>query len=67
MKCHFCYEKQEAGQKPACVEACPTKALTHGEMEEYRKIAGGVQQVNGLPDPALTEPSLMILRYPYYS
>ncbi len=60
-KCHFCFKRQEAGQKPACVEACPMKALTNGDMEEYSKIAGGVQQVNGLPDPAMTNPSLLII------
>ncbi|MFZ3102598.1 MAG: 4Fe-4S dicluster domain-containing protein [Desulfitobacteriaceae bacterium] len=60
-KCHFCYTRQEAGQKPACVEACPMQALNFGEMKELLKIKGGVQQVNGLPDRALTGPSLIII------
>jgi len=27
VKCDLCFERAEAGQEPACVEACPTKAL----------------------------------------
>ena len=27
VKCDLCIERTEAGQEPACVEACPTKAL----------------------------------------
>jgi carbon-monoxide dehydrogenase iron sulfur subunit len=27
VKCDLCVERTEAGQEPACVEACPTKAL----------------------------------------
>jgi len=28
VKCDFCIERTTAGQKPACVEACPTGALS---------------------------------------
>jgi carbon-monoxide dehydrogenase iron sulfur subunit len=27
VKCDLCIERTKAGQEPACVEACPTKAL----------------------------------------
>lgn len=40
-KCILCYERLQKGQKPACVENCPTEALTFGPrrelIEEARK------------------------------
>lgn len=32
-KCWLCYDRLQAGQKPACVEACPTGALRFGRRE----------------------------------
>ncbi|WP_018651256.1 cytochrome c nitrite reductase Fe-S protein [Actinobacillus capsulatus] len=43
-KCNFCRDTNLAeGKQPACVEACPTKALTFGDMndrtsEVYQKV-----------------------------
>ena len=41
MKCQFCFERQEKGQLPGCVEACPVEALKFGPrsglVEEARK------------------------------
>lgn len=31
-KCNFCEERQVDGQLPACVETCPQKALTFGDL-----------------------------------
>lgn len=33
-KCDFCIERTTAGQEPACVQACPTKALEVGYERE---------------------------------
>jgi len=33
-KCWLCYDRLQAGQKPACVEACPTGTLRFGQRDE---------------------------------
>lgn len=35
VKCDLCIERTKAGQEPACVEACPTKALRLGSEKEF--------------------------------
>jgi len=37
IKCDMCLERMEEGQEPACVEACPTKALKLVSLEEVTK------------------------------
>lgn len=38
-KCTMCYERLEAGEKPACVEACPTETLIFGTRVKNLEIA----------------------------
>jgi anaerobic dimethyl sulfoxide reductase subunit B (iron-sulfur subunit) len=56
-KCDFCRDALKAGNVPACVAACPTRALIYGEFEELQQIAGGQQTIAPLPDHELTAPS----------
>ena len=37
VKCDLCIERTEAGEEPACVSACPTRALAFVEIEEYNR------------------------------
>ena len=39
MKCTFCYERLQAGKKPACVAACPTDTLMFGPKRQLMEIA----------------------------
>ena len=38
-KCTMCFERLEAGNKPACVKACPTDALMFGSRVKNLEIA----------------------------
>jgi Fe-S-cluster-containing dehydrogenase component len=33
-KCTFCLHRVQKGKEPACVEVCPTRALTFGDLED---------------------------------
>lgn len=62
-KCTFCDEDLDAGLEPACVAACPVRALDAGDADELRAKYGdpvGGVAIPPLPDPALTEPSLLL-------
>jgi Fe-S-cluster-containing dehydrogenase component len=39
VKCTMCFERLEAGRKPACVEACPTDTLMFGTRVQNLEIA----------------------------
>jgi len=38
VKCDLCIERTDAGRQPACVEACPTKALKIGNEKELAAL-----------------------------
>lgn len=59
-KCTFCAQELEAGRPPACVAACPMRALDFGDREELEARHGPLRQAYPLPRPELTEPSLVI-------
>ncbi len=59
-KCTFCVDRQQKGLRPACVVACPTRALDCGPEEEIVAKYGNVRQVEGgFADPALTKPNII--------
>ncbi len=35
-KCTFCLHRVNVGKQPACVETCPTRALTFGDLADSR-------------------------------
>jgi anaerobic dimethyl sulfoxide reductase subunit B (iron-sulfur subunit) len=59
-KCTFCVEDLEAGLPPACVAACPNRALEYGEFEDLKRKYGTESRVFPMPDPALTGPAIVI-------
>ena len=46
-KCHFCLDRIEQGKKPACVDACPMRAMDSGPIEELRAKYGDVREAEG--------------------
>ncbi|MEP0764269.1 MAG: dimethylsulfoxide reductase subunit B [Chloroflexota bacterium] len=59
-KCTFCSDYIDAGQAPACVAACPSRALEFGELSELRAKYGDLAELAPLPEATLTEPALVI-------
>ncbi|WP_319542897.1 DMSO/selenate family reductase complex B subunit [uncultured Pseudodesulfovibrio sp.] len=59
-KCDFCRDYLEQGKPPACVAACPTRALEFGEYEDLVAKHGASQVVAPLPDPSITYPNLIV-------
>lgn len=59
-KCDLCADYRSEGRNPACVEACPSRALDWGPIDELRERYGDVDAVEPLPDPSITRPHLVI-------
>lgn len=59
-KCDFCFDYVDQGLSPACVAACPMRALDFGDVSELRAKYTGVAAVYPMPDPSLTEPAFVV-------
>lgn len=60
-KCDGCKAFRDAGQNPVCVDACVMRAIGWGDMEELKaKHGDAVNALPILPDPAQTNPSLLV-------
>ena len=59
-KCTFCSDNLAQGEPPACVAACPSRALDFGELDELRAKYGSLDEVAPLPEASLTKPALVI-------
>lgn len=63
-KCTFCVDELDGGGRPACVDACPMRALDFGELGELERRHGPSPAMHPLPDPALTRPALSVTAHP---
>jgi formate dehydrogenase iron-sulfur subunit len=55
-KCTLCYDRLEAGNMPACAQACPTQSIQFGDLDELRaRAADRVEtlQAQGVTDARL--------------
>ena len=58
-KCDACRDNLAKGQPPACVAACPCRALDFGTLDDMRAKYGTFATIAPLPDPAMTNPHLI--------
>lgn len=59
-KCDFCFDLIDSGQPPACISACPMRALDFGNFEELKKKYFGSGTIFPFPSPSITGPSIVI-------
>ncbi len=60
-KCTFCVDELDQGRPPACVAACPLRALDYGDRAELEQRYGLLDEaVFPLPDAGLTRPALLL-------
>ena len=60
-KCDACIQRRSEGKEPACVEACPMRALHFGNLEELSAQFGEYgAALSFLPTEELTSPCLMV-------
>ena len=58
-KCNMCYDLVDQGEKPACVQACPYRALDFGPLDELQKAHGNFAGPAPLPNPNITQPAVV--------
>ena len=58
-KCHFCYERIDVGEKPACVEGCTYRAIDFGPLDELRAKYGDFASPAPLPEASITSRSIV--------
>ncbi|MGE5679304.1 MAG: DMSO/selenate family reductase complex B subunit [Bacillota bacterium] len=59
-KCTMCEDYIEEEKSPACVAACPMRALDFGEKKEIQKKYGTESEFYPLPSSDMTKPSVVI-------
>jgi anaerobic dimethyl sulfoxide reductase subunit B (iron-sulfur subunit) len=59
-KCNFCIDLLYEGHNPACVDACPMRAIDFGYFEDISARRGTVNSLYPLPGFEMTKPGLVI-------
>ncbi|RPJ59413.1 MAG: 4Fe-4S ferredoxin, partial [Acidobacteria bacterium] len=59
-KCNTCAEDRLQGLPPACVAACPLRALDFGDLVALRERYGALDTIAPLPQGSVTNPSVVI-------
>lgn len=62
VKCDSCMDLREAGKNPVCVDACLTRALDFGDIDELREKYGSglVSEIPAIGPADLTHPNLLL-------
>lgn len=59
-KCDFCVDQIDLSLPPACVAACPLRALDYGDLSDLEARHGPLPQLDPLPDKNHTQPALLL-------
>jgi len=59
-KCDMCADLRALDENPACVDACPLRALNWGDMADLSSKYGKIRTVDPLPDEKITSPSMIL-------
>ena len=59
-KCDFCNDELTDGGLPACVAACPTRALEFGEYDQLVRRPGAELCMAPMPPAELTAPNFIL-------
>ena len=58
-KCTMCIERLTQGLLPVCIDACHMRALDFGPLEDLQAKYGTLRQLEDMPDPSTTNPSVV--------
>ena len=58
-KCTMCSDLVDKGERPACVEACPYRAMDFGPLEEIQQKYGTFSEPAPLPIASITQPAVV--------
>ena len=56
-KCNMCLENIKDGEQPACVSACPMRAIEVGKLSDFANRPGATISIRHIPSPETTNPS----------
>jgi anaerobic dimethyl sulfoxide reductase subunit B (iron-sulfur subunit) len=59
-KCNMCQDLMAQGENPACVDACPMRALEVGELADLRAKHGVLNAIEPLPNGDYSAPALVV-------
>lgn len=57
--CNFCLDRRSDNKLPVCVEACPTRALDAGPLDELKAKYGDIQEAEGFVYSKRTNPAIV--------
>jgi anaerobic dimethyl sulfoxide reductase subunit B len=58
-KCNMCIDRTRGGEKPACVAACPTRAIEVGLHREFVDRGDATDAIRHVPSPDITKPTTL--------
>ena len=58
-KCNYCVDRIDDGKIPVCVEACMTRAIDSGTMEELTKKYGDIKETTGFVFSKPVQPAVV--------